>query len=69
MTSRIRLADELGGICEVDGCGGMTTSIVYSRSRGSVILCCDAHAYEVADEGHPEYHQTCPNCGCEIPVN
>lgn len=69
MTSGIRLADELGGICEVDGCVGMTTSIVYSHIRGAVILCCDAHACGVADEDHPEYRQTCPNCGCEIPIN
>ena len=69
MTSRIRLADELGGICEVDGCAGMTTSIVWSRNRAAVILCCDAHVYDVLEEGSPEYHVTCPNCECEMPVN
>ncbi len=69
MTSGIRLADELGGICEVDECPAMTTSIVYSSARGEVLLCCEAHAYQVVDEGSPEYHHTCPNCGCEQPIS
>ncbi|WP_449447534.1 hypothetical protein [Thermomonas brevis] len=67
--SGIRLAEELGGICEVKGCANMTTRIVYSRYRGAVILCCDAHAHIVLDVDNPECHAICPNCGCEMPVN
>ena len=69
MTNKVRLADELGGICEVGGCDGITTSIVYSRTRRAVILCCNDHAFTVADEGRPEYHHICQNCECELPIN
>jgi len=30
---------------------------------------CAKHAELVADEGSPEYHDVCPNCGCTFGVN
>lgn len=69
MHTEIRLLDELGGRCEAAGCMRKATRIVYSKKQRAVLLCCDTHSDEILDEDCPEYHQTCPNCGCEIPVN
>lgn len=30
---------------------------------------CYAHAHKVANDGAPEYHDECPNCGCIHGVN
>jgi hypothetical protein len=30
---------------------------------------CYSHAKRVANEGHPEYVEKCPNCGCVFGVN
>lgn len=65
----MRTIDELGGICEFDGCEDIATVIVYSRLRAEVMLCCTAHSEIVVDYGSPEYHQTCHNCGCLLPIN
>lgn len=69
MANGIRLADELGGICEADGCVAMTTSIVYDRDKNAVLLCCEQHAEEIMDAAGGEYDSICPNCGCEQPIN
>lgn len=61
--------EQLGGLCEAENCTRMTTDIVYSRRRGEVLLCCDTCAQIVVDEECPEYHETCTNCGCLLPVN
>jgi hypothetical protein len=60
---------EIDSICEYDGCDKKATDIVYSIDNQNVMLCCEVHADIVQDEQHPEYRDTCPNCGCRNPIN
>ena len=56
-------------LCEYEDCKQMATRVVYSRSKQSVVFCCDDHGDSVVDEGHPEHIDDCPNCGCRMGVN
>ena len=58
-----------GDMCEVEGCEEEADNIAYSRVREKVIFCCDPHTCKVVDEGSPEYHDYCENCGCKQGVN
>ena len=55
--------------CEYKDCNKEAEMMVYSRRQDKVMNTCWEHAQRVVDEGAPEYHETCPNCGCLIPVN
>lgn len=57
-------------ICTFQDCDKPATAIACGRSdyqKPNVF--CEEHAYEVADEQYPEYHDNCPNCGCEFGIN
>lgn len=56
-------------VCEYRDCEKLADNIVFSRNEDKVLLCCDAHADIVQDEGNPEYWDTCMNCGCRNPIN
>ena len=58
-----------GMICEADYCQRPATALAYSCKKKTVLAVCEDHADSVCDEGSPEYHVTCNNCGCHIPVN
>jgi len=55
--------------CEYEDCEKDAYDLVYSRKLDKVIETCYDHAKVVVDEGNPEYIQSCPHCGCWIPVN
>ncbi len=65
---------KIEGKCQWDECEQSATTIAAGR-RGidrdghPLGLYCDAHADIVIDEGFPEYHDSCPNCGCRFGVN
>ena len=56
-------------ICEYEDCQKEATDLVYSRKLDKVIETCSRHTREVVDEENPEYVETCPHCGCWIPIN
>ncbi len=60
---------DIGGPCEVEGCTNRSTQIVYRAATATLMLACEQHAYDLIDERDPEYHVTCPNCGCDFGVN
>ena len=58
--------------CAFDGCRRVATDIAigrYDDGHPTVAVYCRKHAEIVADEGAPEYWDTCPNCGCLHGVN
>lgn len=64
--------------CQYEDCELEATEIAagrdrsyYSKEKGheGVGHYCSTHAQIVADEGNPEYLETCPNCGCRFGVN
>jgi len=63
--------------CQYEGCTKKATAIAAGRDYdgGSETHppgaghYCEEHAEWVADEGGPEYHTSCPNCGCLFGVN
>ena len=65
----VRLLSEMPDKCEAEGCDQPPIMMVYSENQNKVLFCCDDHACRILDEAHPEYWETCPNCGCDIPVN
>ena len=59
--------------CEYEGCDKeavqqATGNRDFEKSV-TVKWYCEEHAYLVADKDSPEYHTTCPNCGCRFGVN
>lgn len=76
---------EITGTCSFEGCTEPATHIAagkrdhYSDTEHGEVeawkgheapACyCEAHATIVADEGSPEFHSDCPNCGCIHGVN
>lgn len=58
-----------GEKCEYADCERPAEFIVYSRRLNCVIACCEAHDLTVMEQNCSEYSATCPNCGCDIPVN
>ena len=65
------------GKCSFEDCESDATQIASGRAddenpeRGhpTPAVYCDTHGDMVADEQFPEYHDTCPNCGCRFGVN
>lgn len=61
--------------CQYEGCEAKATHLAVGRACGDApkhpvpAYYCREHAYAIADEGHPEYHSVCPNCGCLQGVN
>lgn len=61
--------------CQHEGCTERATHLAVGRDYGDTkghtvaAFYCRKHAYEIADEGFPEYHHECPNCGCIQGVN
>ncbi len=51
------------------GCDKKADTLVYVRREDKVIKICLAHARTVVNEDNPEYIESCPHCGCIIPVN
>ena len=72
---------KIEGQCQYEGCDKPATHIASGRAtrmgpewyenqgHPTLALYCEAHGEKVADEGAPEYHTTCPNCGCYFGVN
>jgi hypothetical protein len=62
---------------EVDGIRCSEQAVQMACGKGGWInnghpnpgIYCKVHAELVADEGCPEYTDTCPNCGCMFGVN
>ena len=55
--------------CNYENCQEEATDWVYCRETGKVIKTCYKHAKIVVDEDNPEYIESCPRCGCWIPIN
>ncbi len=55
--------------CYAFGCDEPGTLLTYDRTLGRVIGLCPTHSAIVADNSNPEYHHTCENCGCVLPIN
>jgi len=61
--------------CQYKGCRKKAVVMAGGRDRSGkihptgVAHYCEPHAEEVADEGHPEYTVSCPNCECLFGVN
>lgn len=67
---------EISGLCRWEGCEQTATHIACGRKRydddgghPEPACYCKTHADVVADEGNPEYCDTCPNCDCMFGVN
>jgi hypothetical protein len=65
---------KIEGKCQYEGCDLDAEFIAAGRphraeSGHPVGVYCATHADKVADEGHPEYNDECPNCGCHFGVN
>ena len=62
-----------GQICQFGDCSEPATAIAmgrtYYENGHGLGWYCSAHADKVSDEGHPEYQEHCPNCGCRFGVN
>lgn len=58
-----------GDKCEFMECTNEATTMVYSRNLEKVVFCCDVHSDTVVDEHHPEYWDSCENCGCRQGIN
>jgi len=56
-------------ICEAKGCDNKASAMAYSRNKRKVIICCSGCTYLILEENNPEYHDSCANCGCELPIN
>ena len=55
--------------CPIEGCAQKADTMVFSSKKYMVVEACYKHAKEIVDEEFPEYIETCPHCGCLIPVN
>jgi hypothetical protein len=58
-----------GTKCEWKGCRKNAIVLAWDNVDKVLLLCCEDHAYEAADRGHPEYVVNCPNCNCKFGVN
>lgn len=58
------MISQVKGLCQYKGCEQPAQEIASGRGHYGVGLYCSDHASKVADEGCPEYNQSCPNCGC-----
>lgn len=65
----MRRFPENGDECEFGDCHETAKWLAYSRRNGCVMALCEHHQVVVVDEDSPEYHHTCENCGCELPIN
>ncbi len=60
--------------CEYKDCTEPGTELARGRDyfdepgHKEVGFFCEKHAKIVVEEGNPEYHVCCPNCGCEFGV-
>ena len=61
------------GQCQWPGCTEPSTQMAtgdrFNRKDTNIGFFCAPHAYTIADYDSPEYHTTCPNCGCQFGVN
>lgn len=61
--------------CAYEDCDKEATKLASGRDyldekgHPKAAMYCDIHANKVADEGHPEYIECCPHCGCQFGVN
>ena len=56
--------------CSYEGCYEPAEFIACGRTKHRMpAYFCNEHAEDVTDEDNPEYHDTCPNCGCRFGVN
>ena len=64
-----RIEKEFAMKCEYEDCNKEAEMMVYSSRQDKVMNACWEHAKRIVDEDSPEYHHSCPNCGCLMPVN
>ncbi len=69
MNSILILTEEHNVKCQYPDCNEPATAIADDSEKRQVGFYCDAHAEKVADYNSPEYHVSCPNCGCYFGVN
>lgn len=50
-------------------CNEPATTVAEHSKTKEVGKYCDKHAREAVDARNPEYHVSCPNCGCDFGVN
>jgi len=65
---------KISGECQMEGCSQRATEIACGRDCDGaghpIPACyCETHAKQVAHEYHPEYTESCPNCGCRFGIN
>ncbi len=67
---------EIAATCAFEGCQEKATHIACGRTGCGLgpyhpdpACYCKPHANLVMDEGDPEYHDVCPNCGCCFGIN
>lgn len=63
-----------GARCAFGACDKPATTLAVGRSSREQLghplaWYCEGHAEQIADEGNPEYRESCPNCGCRFGVN
>lgn len=73
-TNKMIIEIPKNSICNFQHCEQPATHIACGRNVGEnthpkPAVYCEEHANDVADEGYPEYHDNCPNCGCFFGVN
>jgi hypothetical protein len=64
-------------VCAFEDCEAKATEIACGRKgwekepsgHPEPATYCHSHGDIVAEEQHPEYIDTCPNCGCRFGVN
>lgn len=59
--------DELSGTC--CECDQPATTVAEHSGTKELGKYCDKHARKAVDFHNPEYHVSCPNCGCDFGVN
>jgi len=56
--------------CQFEGCDKPATDIAAGRHNyPGVKVYCKIHARIVANDGDPEYTDSCPNCDCMFGIN
>ena len=64
---------KISGKCSFEGCEKPAEFIACGRElrpgHPKPACYCRDHADKVANEGYPEYDDTCPNCSCLFGVN
>jgi len=54
--------------CKYEDCKEKATDWVHSSKLNKVIKTCYEHTRVVVEEENPEHIESCPHCGCWIPI-